>query len=176
MKKLVMTVAMLAATAAMAGEFVTFGIDGSKEYSGGLKADAGSVVIGTVQGPVTVDGKATLEHAQSGGAVTNDVQVRAAYAFGPVYVRGGLGERLATGGDYSYYTYAVGAKVPVGPVAVVGEAERQNSFSAGHPSFETYKVGVECALTDKDVIGATYNVNSADVVSHGVGLTYTRKF
>lgn len=177
MKKLVMAVAMLAATAAMAGEYVTFELNPSKENSVGEQADAGSVTLGTTNGNWTVDGKAILTHDKVGGKVTNDAVARLMYTEGPFYARVGLGERVASTGDYSYYNYTLGAKVNItDKVGVSLDATHQKAFEAGHPESDTYKLLGTYALTKSDVVGASWNVTSGDTISHGVGIQYTRKF
>lgn len=176
MKKLFLIVAMLFSTLVSAGEFGSIDYV-YKTYNSNYAAYETIGVLGTTNGPITLDAKGTYGTTLSGDG-NSTLEGRVTYNFGLLYVRGGIGNTFVTnGGDYTFWTTAVGSKYNfTKQFAVFGEAEYNSALSTSKPQYETYKVGVSYDITPRNTVGTYWNVNSGDVNYHGIGANYTYKF
>jgi len=186
LKKTVIAVALAAATfGAFAGEFVTATYNPSikDKNSGNIVADAAGLTVGTdVFKFVTIDGKFDATRARGTGNLTNHVQARGTFTLPigqnlAVWGRGGVGRSYTAGNDYGFYTYAGGADLKLyDNVTLFADAERNNSFKAGHPHSTTYELGLGYSLTKKDTLKAAYQRTLGDVNTAGFQLGYNRSF
>lgn len=179
MKKLALITAALLSTTAIAGEFAEFTFTPSikNRPTDSVTGDAYGLTVGSTMKEIVVDFQIDGTKARNTDTVTNQLEARVKYDFGPVWIRGGLGKEFSTGVNQGYYTAAVGTILPINKqFSAIGNVEYTDSFKSGVAAYTTYQVGAEYYLSKNDTIAATY-VRAVDgVQTSAVQFAYTRGF
>ena len=185
-KSIIVVLAAAFTTSAFAAEFINATITPviRDAKTNKTAADAAGFIVGTdVFKLFTLDGKFDSTRTRNGGALVNDVQARGTFNF-PVttntnlWARGGVGrEFVSSNSNFGFYNYAGGVDYRLNSrFVLLADAERQNSFRAGHPHFTTYEAGVGFNLTKNDQVRAVYQRALGDVDTKGVQVGYTHSF
>lgn len=185
MKKINILVATVLAAFTLqvsAGEFMeaTYTPAVKNQATKQVTGDALGITVGTSKGPFALDGKFDATRARGTGVLGNTLQARGTFEvpvaqYGSVFARGGLGRSWQT--DYSFYTYAGGAKVNLpNDFKWLFTAERNNAMKAGNPKFTTYETGFSYDVTKKDAVALMYERNLGDVNTGALKVGYSRAF
>jgi hypothetical protein len=182
MKKLIAITALVAATSAMAdsvtAEYQAVDVKGGAEqnlFLLGYKRDITKTFAADVSMSNTVTEGTNTVGARYEAGVTGTYDL-----VGPVkfYTRAALGEKTASGSQFTYYVIEPGVQVPLtgSLTAKLGWRYRSAVDSANGDQTHTTRVGVAYALSKTDSIGVRYDRMRGDAEQNSVAVNYTRSF
>jgi hypothetical protein len=183
MKKLLATAILgLASMTAMAGN-VTMEYSGVQGLNGGKDATGYLFQVSETVAK-NLDASAQIVTTQTSG--TNSVGSRIEIgltpklptAFGSLYTKVAVGEKLTSGGPKEYYSVEPGVVVSLNKDISVRAGYRYRAAfdSAIRDTTRTERLGVSYALTKKDSVNLRFDRVRGDNVQNSWNLAYTRRF
>lgn len=182
MKKLIAIGALVAATSAMAdsvtAEYQAVDVKGGAEqglFLVGYKHEINKTfaVDASMSNTITEGTNAVGARYEAGVTGTYDL-------VGPVkfYTRGAIGEKTASGAQFTYYVIEPGVQFPIAGAlsGKVGWRWRSATDTARGDQTHTTRVGLNYALTKVDSIGVRYDRMRGDADQNAVAVNYTRSF
>ena len=184
MRKFVILASLLASSIAFAGGF------GSVEYSsrdgvnGTADSSATKVTIGTdIASNVKLDVSLRQKTTQSTGLLSDnrlEGGLTVSQPVGPVtaYVRGAMGQKYSTTGDFSYYSVEPGIKYQVYDLLTVKAGYRyRDAFTASNgDQTNTWRLGAEYMLGKNYVAGIGYDRVRGDSQYNAINASIGFKF
>lgn len=98
--------------------------------------------------------------------------------YATLYTRVGLGERYSTTTRTEYYSVEPGVRVPLGAgfSATAGYRFREAFNASVNDTTRTTRIGLNYALTKKDILGVRYDRMTGDADQKIMNYNYTRQF
>ena len=186
MKKSLILVALMSSYAVAADKgFVT--IEGEHENIHGSTNDVRSlnIIPGIkLDNGYTFDLKTQIQSKKDDQTVSGNIEPRVRYDYKigmtdlSVWGRVGLGEKIANGANFGYYTIEPGVSYALAKDTKLFISDRyRDSFSDGKGyKTNTIYVGASKNLTDVDTLGLKLYRKYNDTESNGVEVAYTRWF
>ena len=185
MKKLSLAVLLALSCTAQAGGFIT--LEGEYENIHGSTNDVRSLNIipgAKLNNGVTLDLKTQLQSKKDDQTVSGNIEPRVRYDYKigmtdfTVWGRAGIGEKIANGANFGYYTLEPGISYKATPDLNLFVSDRYRDAFADGKGYQTNTIylGSSYKVTDVDSIGAKAYRKYGDTESNGFEVNYTRSF
>ena len=182
MRKYVLIAALLASTAAWAGDYASFDFSRKDKQNSGQVNDVYGLNVGH-----KFDGGFAIEGRMEDEVVNTPkheglVQVKGIYDLGTwsgvtPYAALGTGYKSKSTTNFNFYVAEVGAKADLGPVNVKYAYRQRDAYDTGN-SYNTHEnsLTVGYNLTKQDSISIKYAQERGDSDYNTWGVGYTRRF
>ena len=183
MKKLLITSLLALASFTAAAGNVTMEYSGVQGLNGGKDATGYLFQVSETVAK-NLDASAQMLTTQTSGTNSLGSRVEVGLtpklptAFGSLYTKVALGEKLTSGGPKEYYSVEPGVVVRVNKDISVRAGYRYRAAfnSAIHDTTRTERLGVSYALTKKDSLNVRFDRVRGDNIQNSWNMAYTRSF
>lgn len=184
MKKLLIGVLAMFATAAFAGEYMDVTVGSTKAKASDQRSDVGVVSYGQTMGALTLEGRVGAARTANTDVNSNFAELRGRMGFGPMlglqpWVRGTVGEQFNNGSKFGYWAVEPGLGFNVTPkFRVDGSVRRTEAFDDSFKVVNStaYVASGSYALDKKNAFTLYLTKTPVGLKANMVEVGYTRSF